>query len=205
VIRTLGNSDGTFRQASEEARRLSGADGVWRHGPVLTVDTREGVQYRFVDAGVCEGYYTCRRWTFQGSAQTMGHAPQARLLNYWLIAFDQGEGGYWLAINADDGSSTLLDTKPAISLDKRLWATGDCNELSDDSLKIFETDQFGRLTLAVEAGDTPCCEMVGWEGATLKVKSCDLDPHKVFEDRLSRQTDGSWAGERLRLARPKTP
>jgi hypothetical protein len=206
AVKVLGRSDGKYNQTDEESQSLAGVQGVWRRGQVLTVDTEEGIQYRFVDAGVCEGYYTCRRWGFRGSAQTISQTPKPHPVNYWLVEFDQGEGGYWLAIDEFDGSSTVLDTKPAVSPDKKYWATGECNEEAGDSLKILDSDDFGRLILAVEADDAaPCCEIVGWDGDALKVKSCDLEPDKVFEDNLVLQANGLWAGKRIHLGKPRSP
>jgi hypothetical protein len=67
AVRMLGRSDGKYNRTNEEARRLAGVVGAWRQGDLLTVDTQEGIQYRLVDAGACEGFDTCRRWIFHGS------------------------------------------------------------------------------------------------------------------------------------------
>ena len=205
AIKAVGRSDGENGRTDDEARRLAGVQGVWRRGDVLTVDTDEGIQYRFVDAGVCEGFYTCRRWIFRGSVETVAQIPDKHSVGYWLIEFEHGEGGYWLAIGTKSGSSTTLLTGPTVSPDRRRWATGECNDESGSGLQIFETGEFGQITLAADAGDADCCDILGWEGAALKVRSCELEPGKAFNDRLVRQPDGRWVGARIRLERPKSP
>jgi hypothetical protein len=208
AVKAIGRSDSKYNGADDESRRLAGVKGAWRRGEFLTVDTNEGIQYRFVDAGVCEGFYTCRRWIFRGSTQVpdIGQTPQSHPSDYWLIEFEQGEGGYWLAINRESGSSIVLDTQPAVSPDKRRWATGECNEESSNSLKILEGGAFGQMILAAEAADdAPCCDILGWDGGALKVKTCELEPGKAYTDRLVRQADGLWAGKRIRLQKPKAP
>ncbi|HLZ75898.1 hypothetical protein [Phenylobacterium sp.] len=185
---------------------LSGQDtlakgGAWRRGDVLTVDTEEGIQLRFIDAGVCEGFYTCRRWTFHGAVQVPAQRGTA---DYWLIQFEQGEGGYWLAIGRGSGAVVTLDAEPHISADRRHWAMGECDFESSFSLTILEADEFGRLIpVAAAPEDSPCCDVEGWDGAALKVKLCDLDPAKAYPDRLSRGANGVWAGKRIRLQKPK--
>jgi len=208
AVTAVGKSDDKYGRVDDEARRLAGVKGAWRRGGVLTVDTEEGIQYRFVDAGVCEGYYTCRRWIFGGSTEVpiIAPSPEDHPAHYWLIEFEQGEGGYWLAIGAESGSSMVLDTKPSISPDKHRWATGECNEETSDSLKILEVGSFGQMVLTAEAADDlPCCDILGWDAEALKVKSCELEPGKAYTDRLVRQADGRWAGKRIRLQKPKAP
>lgn len=203
VLKAKGRSDGQYGHDDGEARRLAGVKGVWRRGRVLTVDTELGVQYRFIDAGVCEGYDTCRRWTFGGSVETMSRTARPTPMKQWLVSLAHGEGGYWLAIDAANSTSTFLPAEPIISPDKRYWATGECDEAAGFFLSLWETDEFGRPVLAATSDDEICCEIVGWDGEALKVKSCDLQPDKVFEDRLVRQADGRWTGDRIRLAPPK--
>lgn len=208
AVQALGPSDQKYNHGDDEARRLAGVKGAWRRGEVLTVDTNEGIQLRFVDAGVCEGFYTCRRWIFRGSTAVPAKVPSGPndRVDYWLIEFEQGEGGYWLAVDAESGSSKTLDTEPVISGDKRRWATGECNEESGDNLTIFEAGDVGQLTAAATAAeDSPCCEIVGWDGEALKVKLCDLEPGKAYPDRLVRQANGVWAGKRIHLEKPRAP
>jgi hypothetical protein len=209
AVQTLGKPDGKYNKATEETRRLAGLKGVWRRGEVLTVDTEEGIQYRLVDAGTCEGSDTCRRWEFRGSAQSSAQIPENHLANYWLIQAEDGESGYVLAIGAGSGTATVLDFEPVVSPDKRFWATGECDYLDGRSLKLLESGDFGLLTLIADAENEPddiyCCEVQGWDGAALNVKTCDLEPGKAFTDRLVRQADGRWVGKRLRLGRPKVP
>ena len=185
---------------------MKGVEGVWRRGSVLVVDTEEGIQYRLVDAGSCEGSYTCRRWTFGGSTQVPHDGGTGRPIDYRLIEFSDGEGGYWLAIGVQTGSSKELATKPTVSPDQRQWAVGQCNLLSGSSLTMLEAGDFGQMIKVAEApDDLDCCDVLGWDGAALKVKTCDLEPGKAYTDRLVRQADGRWAGKRIRLQKPKAP
>jgi hypothetical protein len=198
------------RDRSGEAVRLAVAKGVWRRADTLTVDTDEGIQLRFVDAGTCEGFYTCRRWVFGGSVQIRHRSPVAQgkdeVADFWLVEFFSGEGGYSLAIDKESGRSIQLDTEPVISQDKSRWATGDCNEESESPLTIYAADEFARvIPVAVAPDNAPCCEIIGWDGDALKVKLCEIEPGKNFPDRLARQPDGSWRGQHIHLEKPKSP
>lgn len=200
AIKEAGRSDAKYTRRREESERLRGVEGVWRRGEALVVDTTEGIQYSLIDAGTCEGYYTCRRWTFRGSAQAAARSADVRRSKYWLIELEHGEGGYWLAIHADGGDSIALADEPQISPDGHTWAAGFCNEeLDGSSLEIWDSDEYGRMGLAAKSGDTPCCDILGWDGTALKVKSCHIEPDKVFNDTIVRQVDGRWAGARIRL------
>ena len=199
VVQNLGRRDQVDRTG--EAARLTSQAGVWRTGDILTVDTEEGIQFRFVDAGTCDGFDQCRRWSFEGKIAAQGGQ---RRQDYWLVSLEQGEGGYWLALGRGSGSVTTLNTKPYVSPRADRWATGECNDLSGSSLSIYEAGDYGAVSLAAEVPDgVDCCEIEGWDGAALKVRLCDSPqgdkPLLGTPDRLVRAADGAWVGARVRL------
>jgi hypothetical protein len=77
---------------------------VWRDRSGLIIDTSEGMQLRFVDAGECEGFDTCRRATYWGERPLSGEGPDGLTkTNFAVVEVFHGEGRDWYGVDRRDG------------------------------------------------------------------------------------------------------
>jgi hypothetical protein len=162
--------------------RTRGVAGVRREGPVLVIDSSEGVQARFVDAGTCEGFDTCRVWTYAGALRvTTEPYSLKRMLPepvdwagfaetkmdhviHHVVEMHHGEGAEHWVVNGFDGTSVTLMDAPVVSPDGKMWAAGGCDELAGCRFELWRLGARGPLPVFRAAKESSCCEVVGWDG-----------------------------------------
>jgi hypothetical protein len=173
---------GEARASGEEAASIAGASGVRREGGVLTVDASEGVQVRFVDAGTCEGFDTCRRWTYVRGLRTpreryqlkrmlpepqgwMGYATsEMDHVIHHVIQLNHGEGVEHWVVDGHDGTAVTLADEPLPSPDGRMWAAGGCDELAGCRFELWRLGAQGPVVSFRAPEDSDCCEVIAWDG-----------------------------------------
>lgn len=214
---------------AEGAKRLTGVRRVWREGHALVVDSAEGVQVRFVDAGDCGGFETCRRWEYLHSLRVpiapfqvkrvpgepaphpehpgnlLGFAgDEQAAVQFAVVALNHGEGVEHLVVSTFNGMTVNIGAPPTLSPGADWLAAGECSDMYGCEFSIWSVHAFTGLSLAIRAPDeSGCCDVVGWTGpAALNVRIGEA-PGEVH-----RTANGGWrltAGTRSMDLEPPRP
>jgi len=173
-------------ERAAEAARLRTVADVRRRGDALVLLRQGRSALVLKDRGVCEGFDTCRRWTYLGERRFGGARRR-------LVEVFHGEGADVHAYD-DRGAELVFATEPMPSPDGRFVVTSGPDELEEFSFVIHQVN--GDAAPEVASGfPYGCCRFLAWDGSErINIEFDDAGRRRTGW--MLRQTDGTW---RLRL------
>lgn len=169
-------------ERAAEAERLRTVADVRRRGDALILLRQGRSALVLKDRGVCEGFDTCRRWTYLGERRFGGARRR-------LIEVFHGEGADVHAYD-DRGAELVFAREPLPSPDGRFVVTSGPDELEEFSFVIHQAE--GDAAPEV-AGGFPygCCRVLGWDGSE-RIRVAVQEGERLRTGWVLRQADGTW-------------